>query len=130
MNGIDLTGRLFGKLLVVSFSYMKGESSYWFCRCDCGTEKIIRGSNMKRKYYPTVSCGCYHNEQIDKANKGSNSYNWKGGKSKEPYPLEWTEELRESIRNRDDRNASTPIVNTMTRKKNVNSTFITLMAIN
>lgn len=34
---------------------------------------------------------------------GENHYNWKGGISLEPYGEEWTEELKEQIRERDDR---------------------------
>jgi hypothetical protein len=34
--------------------------------------------------------------------KGENHPNWQGGISFEPYSLDWTEELRESIRDRDN----------------------------
>lgn len=34
---------------------------------------------------------------------GENNPNWRGGVSFDPYPPEWTEELRESIRIRDER---------------------------
>ena len=34
-------------------------------------------------------------------NKGDKHYNWKGGKSFEPYSIDWTETLRRSIRERD-----------------------------
>jgi len=33
--------------------------------------------------------------------RGENSYNWQGGISFNPYPENWTEQLREYIRNRD-----------------------------
>jgi len=33
---------------------------------------------------------------------GKNNSNWKGGKSFEPYPIEWNSELREQIRKRDN----------------------------
>lgn len=33
---------------------------------------------------------------------GENSYNWKGGISKSPYSVDWTETLRRSIRERDN----------------------------
>lgn len=34
--------------------------------------------------------------------KGINHYNWMGGKSFEPYPINWIETLRKSIRERDN----------------------------
>ncbi len=33
---------------------------------------------------------------------GENHYNWKGGISFDPYPIEWTQALKESIRERDN----------------------------
>ena len=50
-----------------------------------------------------------HNEKAkkimsEKAKKrvGKKATNWQGGKSFEPYPIDWTETLRESIRQRDN----------------------------
>lgn len=43
-----------------------------------------------------------HKRKIGIANKGENSGNWLGGKSFEPYGKDWTEDLKESIRKRDD----------------------------
>jgi len=34
----------------------------WICICDCGTEKIVLGSNLKRG--TTVSCGCKHRNDL------------------------------------------------------------------
>lgn len=54
----DLTGQRFGRILVVT----KGErraangSIFWRCRCDCGTEKEINGTELVRG--STRSCGC------------------------------------------------------------------------
>jgi len=58
-NFIDLTGKKFGKLLVLKRAEKKPNSRTlrWECLCDCGKTKIINGSDLKRKY--TVSCGCY-----------------------------------------------------------------------
>lgn len=54
---IDLTGRQFGRLLVVGFSHKdKGGRSYWHVRCVCGGEKIVEGNNLKTDH--TKSCGC------------------------------------------------------------------------
>ena len=53
----DLTGQRFGMLTVIGQapSTDKGRRR-WICKCDCGTEKIILGCNLKRG--TTVSCGC------------------------------------------------------------------------
>lgn len=66
----DLTGRRFGRLLVLSFDRIEtsgsGRSSwyrYW-CRCDCGVVKSIIGGNLKAKRGATVSCGCFQREDM------------------------------------------------------------------
>lgn len=51
----DLTGRRFGRLVVLEFSHTD-RHSYWKCKCDCGNEVIacsdVLQSGLKR------SCGC------------------------------------------------------------------------
>ena len=48
-----------------------------------------------------------HAANISKAHKGNfnleKNPNWRGGKSFEPYPLQWTEELRELVREKYNR---------------------------
>lgn len=59
----DLTGRRFGRLLVLR----RGENhvtndyrvrSRWWCKCDCGNSVLTLGQNLTRAKAPTVSCGC------------------------------------------------------------------------
>lgn len=50
----DLTGKRFGKLVVLCYDYSKSKQAYWRCRCDCGTEKTISTHTLKR----ITSCGC------------------------------------------------------------------------
>lgn len=54
---IDLTGKRFGKLVVIKAapSSPKGQSK-WICRCDCGKESNVFTLNLVRK--ATRSCGC------------------------------------------------------------------------
>ena len=52
---IDLTGQRFDKLTVLRKSERKGKNSYWICRCDCGVEKEICTTALKRGQ---KSCGC------------------------------------------------------------------------
>lgn len=55
--GIDLTGKKFGRLFVIEQGGRtnKGEI-LWKCRCDCGTEKEVRGSKLRDG--SVSSCGC------------------------------------------------------------------------
>lgn len=54
---IDLTGKKFNRLLVIKFSHKgKRGHSYWYVRCDCGNEKAIENSHLKRE--EIKSCGC------------------------------------------------------------------------
>ncbi len=55
----NLVGDKFGRYTVLEFSHQKKQHSYWKCRCDCGNERVVCASNMKRG---TISCGCFRNE--------------------------------------------------------------------
>ena len=57
---IDLTGKRYGKLVVVSESETNGykKKTKWLCKCDCGKYKDIRADALKSKVNPTRSCGC------------------------------------------------------------------------
>ena len=52
----DFTGRRYGRLLVLGYSHTANHSIHWLCRCDCGTEKAVTSSSLRRGN--TVSCGC------------------------------------------------------------------------
>lgn len=53
---INLKGQKFGRLIVLSFSYMQNHRSYWLCKCDCGNVKNIYSGDFKNGH--TKSCGC------------------------------------------------------------------------
>lgn len=53
MKKIILTGKRFGKLLVVKENEKSG---YWDCVCDCGNTKTVYGSNLRSN--KSTSCGC------------------------------------------------------------------------
>lgn len=57
---VDLTGRRFGKLVVLrkgrSEPTANGTILYWLCLCDCKNEKEIAGGSLRHGY--TKSCGC------------------------------------------------------------------------
>ena len=64
----DLTGKKFGRLLVISIhGRTKANSVTWLCECDCGNETIVVGQNLTSKN--TISCGCVFNEKVKTMNK-------------------------------------------------------------
>lgn len=50
-NFIDITGKVFGEWIVISFDYSKhgSASAYWLCKCKCGKEKSVRGTALLTK---------------------------------------------------------------------------------
>ena len=64
---IDLTGKRFGKLVVIKKSKRPlnvKRGTYWECQCDCGNIKNIDGRSLRRK--STKSCGCLVKETASK----------------------------------------------------------------
>ncbi|MFI3236475.1 MAG: zinc-ribbon domain-containing protein [Lachnospiraceae bacterium] len=56
---IDLTGKRFGRLTVISFDRIEKESK-WLCRCDCDKETVVSHSCLTGG--KTTSCGCRRDE--------------------------------------------------------------------
>jgi len=57
MNRIDETGHRYGKLVVIKQAEKRvADEITWFCKCDCGGEKVVRGRDLR--YGKTKSCGC------------------------------------------------------------------------
>lgn len=55
----DLSGRRFGALTAVRYEQPKKR---WLCRCDCGEERLVVGSNLKQG--KSSSCGCQKGNTI------------------------------------------------------------------
>lgn len=59
-NKRDLCGQRFGKLTVIrrveGSQNNRARADFWLCRCDCGNESVVLGSNLVRGH--TKSCGC------------------------------------------------------------------------
>src|SRR4249920_3818503 len=58
---IDITGRRFGRLIVLGISHRHRRSPrttviHWLCRCECGTEVAVRTGDLQSGN--TRSCGC------------------------------------------------------------------------
>lgn len=67
---IDLTGKRFGKLVVLHQSEFqaKGKPQRWVCQCDCGNIIEVGSANLRRG--ATTSCGCTkHDVAIKKLDK-------------------------------------------------------------
>lgn len=82
---IDLTGKRFGKLTVVSRAENAIEPNgkprvMWNCHCDCGNDTVVAGSHLRNKH--TTSCGCYGREARIKSNTTH-------GKSNTPIYRTW-----------------------------------------
>lgn len=61
-NRIDMAGRRFGRLLVLSGAGSdKHGSARWQCVCDCGMEKVVSGNSLRKG--ATVSCGCFNRQR-------------------------------------------------------------------
>ena len=54
----DLTGQVFGNLTVIGITDKRknGYNVIWHCKCTCGNEIDVKGSDLKRGH--TTSCGC------------------------------------------------------------------------
>lgn len=63
----DLTGQKFGRLTVIKrIGSNKQREAIWLCKCECGNEKVVVGSSLRKGQ--TQSCGCLMKERIKKAN--------------------------------------------------------------
>ena len=62
-NFQDLTGQKFGRLTVLERAESKGKRTYWRCKCDCGNECTVVGTNLRSGH--TKSCGCLVSEVKD-----------------------------------------------------------------
>lgn len=56
----DLTGKVYGKLTVISLHGTRpypsgGSRRLWLCRCECGAETVVAGNNLRNGH--TTSCG-------------------------------------------------------------------------
>lgn len=64
-NFVDLTGKRFGRLVVISREKNnKRGKALWKCKCDCGNETIVLASRLRNG--KTKSCGCLRSETLKK----------------------------------------------------------------
>lgn len=80
----NLSGRKFGRLLVLRVSGYLGRTIAYDCLCACGADKRIRGSNLSNGH--TQSCGCVLTEALSRPRAH--------GKNRTPEHLIWKDMRR------------------------------------
>lgn len=71
---IDLTGQKYNRLTVIKrVENDKHGHTMWLCQCECGNEKIIKGTLLKTG--KTKSCSCLNKEITGNLRKGDKKYN-------------------------------------------------------
>jgi len=75
---IDLTGKRFGKLMVLDKTQERNKSGhiFWLCECDCGVQKNISSNHLING--TTKSCGCLRSEKGEEI-RGSRQKHYKDG---------------------------------------------------
>lgn len=56
MNRINLIGKVFGRLTVISMVDSDRYGYRWMCSCECGGLSVVRGSHLRQGHIR--SCGC------------------------------------------------------------------------
>lgn len=59
-NITDLTGRRFGRLVVLEQTRNQKDKMRWLCQCDCGSKVLVTTTNLLSGI--TKSCGCLKSE--------------------------------------------------------------------
>lgn len=73
----DLTGQKFGRLTVIErFQTDNRRRVYWKCLCECNTETIVCGDELKNGH--TKSCGCLARDVRFATQKKYNTYDLSG----------------------------------------------------
>lgn len=70
-NKLTLTGRRFGRLLVIEEAEKRNGKIHWKCVCDCGGTSIAATGNLRSGKH--VSCGCYRLERLREEMKGKSN---------------------------------------------------------
>ena len=64
----DLTGKRFGRLVVLSQALSSKRGRSWLCQCDCGNQKILCTSHLNSG--KVKSCGCLRKSGINNRQGG------------------------------------------------------------
>jgi hypothetical protein len=85
-----MTGQRFGMLTVIEKIPPRpgDKNTRWKCVCDCGNERAVTGTALRRGY--CKSCGCVRGEEME-LQYIKNDPNWKKKKSYKEQPCPYNE---------------------------------------
>lgn len=63
-RNLDLVGRKVGRLTVLEYKGVVNYTRTWWCRCDCGNERLVSTSNLTQE--KVKSCGCIMKERKER----------------------------------------------------------------
>jgi hypothetical protein len=97
---VHVVGDRHGKLTLIEMAGRDDHSYIWWrCRCDCGVEKLVRGSSLNR----TTSCGCERRKPWSKQTwevefRNAQAQRYKRHKCGTPWPWSLTlEEFKDIV---------------------------------
>lgn len=75
----DISGRRFGIWTVLGRAPKgKSNSAYWMCRCDCGTERPVAGTDLSRGR--SLCCGCIGNAAAAERGRANTTHGMRGSR--------------------------------------------------
>ena len=80
-NFRDLSGGVFGRLTVQTYTGKRGNYAAWGCACECGNKVVVLSTNLVKGN--TTSCGCVHSEQTTQSKTSH-------GRSRSPEYYVWS----------------------------------------
>lgn len=89
---IDLTGKRFGRLVVVKYSHSKN-AAFWLCQCDCGNTSVVRSAILNNGSAKSCGCGSLESAVANAA----------ASRMRRKLPFKNTRKLNELYRNMLDR---------------------------
>lgn len=63
---LNLAGKHYGKLTVLSFDHCEKQQVYWLCQCTCGNTRIVSSTDLQQRR--VTSCGCEEKINRDSIN--------------------------------------------------------------
>lgn len=99
-SAVDVTGKRYGRLVVIGPFRVVKKKRQWLCRCDCGVEKYVALFSLRCGR--TISCGCRLRE-INSNGQATHGHT-RGGKFSPEYRT-WTAILQRCL---SERNVSYP----------------------
>lgn len=75
---LNLVGQRFGRWVVLEQAESQHKKTMWRCRCDCGTERIVCGTNLVQGI--SKSCGCLNRERTIERNIANTKHHTKSNR--------------------------------------------------